>query len=61
MRASKVGSIQAVESTKKAVDHYLHPPIDGIDMFNWNALPEIVEIGYRYAQEKITEWNDIST
>ncbi len=61
MRASKVGSIQSVESTKKAADHYLHPPIDGIDMFNWNALDEIVEIGYRYAQEKITEWNDIST
>ncbi|MFQ6011709.1 MAG: patatin-like phospholipase family protein, partial [Nitrososphaerales archaeon] len=60
-RASQVGSIQSVESTKGAADHYLHPPIDGIDMFNWNALEEIVEIGYRYAQEKITEWNDTPT
>ncbi len=61
MRASNMSSIQSVESTKIATDHYLHPPIDGVDMFNWNALDEIVEIGYRYAQGKITEWHDIST
>jgi predicted acylesterase/phospholipase RssA/CRP-like cAMP-binding protein len=55
-RTTMLSSFKSVEDTKKFVDLYLHPPISGIDMFDFKSIDMAVDLGYQYAQNKIEEW-----
>ena len=39
-----------------AADLYLRPPIEKFGLFDFKSIDQIVEVGYRFAREKIAEW-----
>lgn len=56
IRATTLASAQNAASARSQADLYLDLPVGGFNMFDVTALEQIVEIGYRHAQEKIGEW-----
>lgn len=53
LRTVLLGSIHSAEEAKRRVDLYIHPPVDGFDMFDWKSLDRIVEAGYTSARDAI--------
>ena len=53
MRTIMLNSVISAESMKRHIDIYLKPPIEEIEMFDWMAIDDIIEIGYRHAIEKL--------
>ena len=37
-------------------DLYIRPPVEGFDLLDWKAIDRIVELGYRTACARLTEW-----
>ncbi|MCP4543252.1 MAG: cyclic nucleotide-binding domain-containing protein [Chloroflexi bacterium] len=56
MRSSVIGSVHAIKAAKAMVDLYLYPPADEYGTLEFEPLEAIVEVGYRYAREKIEKW-----
>ena len=56
VRTATLGSAHAAKSIKDQVDLYLHPPVEQFGKFEWKALEQIADVGYRYAQRAIAEW-----
>jgi len=42
-------------------DLVLQPPLEAIDMLNWRAFERAVDLGYRYAKERLAQWDESST
>jgi NTE family protein/lysophospholipid hydrolase len=57
-RTATMSSAYGSERTRAEADLYLHPPTDRISPLDWAAIDTAVEIGYRYASEKIKVWRE---
>ena len=55
MRATEVGSHQKTDEVKRDADLCLRPPIDEFGVLEFESIDRIVEVGYRYAQEKLEQ------
>ena len=53
MRSLLLGSIQQVKKVKAGVDLMLSPPVDQFGLLEFEAIEELVEIGYQYARESV--------
>jgi predicted acylesterase/phospholipase RssA/CRP-like cAMP-binding protein len=55
MRTTEVGSKQKTNEVKRDADLCLRPPIDKYGVLEFEAIDQIVEAGYRYAQKQLDE------
>jgi predicted acylesterase/phospholipase RssA/CRP-like cAMP-binding protein len=56
-RSAMLTTISNAESVKTSADLYLQPPTQGISLFDWSAIDELVEAGYRYTIEQLEQWD----
>jgi predicted acylesterase/phospholipase RssA/CRP-like cAMP-binding protein len=58
-RSAVLASDIYAKHAKSEVELYLDLPMEGYDLFNVEALDEMVEVGYRYTQEQLAKnpWN----
>ena len=54
-RTTTVGGICASENAKAQADLYFEPPVSEFGVFEWKSVEKIIEVGYRYAIEKLDE------
>jgi predicted acylesterase/phospholipase RssA len=57
-RTAMLSSVRNSDLTRRQADLYLHPPTDGVDPLDWASIDQVVEIGYRFALEKVGAWMD---
>lgn len=57
MRMVMLNTVISAESMKKHIDLYLKPPVEHIEMFDWMAIDDAAEAGYRYAAEQLSASN----
>ena len=50
-----VNSVRHQDLTKNQADFYVPLPVGHIGTFDWQALDQLIEIGYRTTQKKIEE------
>jgi predicted acylesterase/phospholipase RssA len=55
MRTILVGSANKEIQTKKSADFNFRPPVGRFGLLEFDAIDEIVEVGYRYAKDRIKE------
>jgi predicted acylesterase/phospholipase RssA/CRP-like cAMP-binding protein len=55
-RAGHIGGLNQRAATVAQADHYLEPPVAAYSMMDHKRAAEIVEAGYRYAQDKVATW-----
>ncbi len=55
MRTTEVSSTQKTNEVKRDADLCLRPPIDKYGVLEFESIDQIVEAGYRYAQQKLEE------
>lgn len=55
-RSVLLASAQHAESVRAFSDVYLTPPVAGHEINDWNAIDNLIELGYRYASESIPHW-----
>jgi NTE family protein/lysophospholipid hydrolase len=55
MRTITVGSARELTRTSKAADFSFRPPVDGFGMLEFASIDKIIDVGYRYAKERIKE------
>jgi NTE family protein len=53
MRTVMLNTVISAESMKKHIDLYLKPPVEHLEMFNWMAIDDAAEAGYKYAVEEL--------
>ena len=58
MRTTEVSSNQKTNEVKKDADLCLRPPIDAYGVLEFEAIDRIVDVGYRYAKEKLETLRD---
>ena len=56
MRTAHLRTMRLADDRKRRADLYLEPPVGKYELFGWNALEEIAEIGYRATLPAITSW-----
>lgn len=56
MRSLLLGSIRHVKKAKTQVDLMLSPPVDQFGLLEFDAIDKIVEAGYQYGVEQVTDW-----
>jgi len=52
-RAGMVNSAAATVTNREQTDLLLQPPLETVDMLNWKAFDQAIEMGYRYTQERL--------
>jgi predicted acylesterase/phospholipase RssA/CRP-like cAMP-binding protein len=52
-RTTMLGSINRVNSVKAIADFYLRPPVESFGMLQFDAIDEIVDVGYHYAKAEL--------
>jgi NTE family protein len=57
-RTAMLSSVRNSDLTRRRADLYLHPPTDGVDPLDWKGIDRVVEIGYRFALEKLGAWTE---
>jgi len=57
LRCTGMSSDQSLEQTKQTADLYLHPDLGAISSLDWAAIERTVEIGYRYACDRLDAWD----
>jgi predicted acylesterase/phospholipase RssA len=55
MRATTLNSVRVAEEVKRDADLYLHPPVEGFGMLEFDAVERIVAIGYEYTLARIAK------
>ena len=55
MRTTEVSSIQKTNEVKRDADLCLRPPIDAFGVLEFVKIDEIVDVGYRYAKERLEQ------
>ncbi len=53
MRTTTLSSLRVEQQVREQVDLYLQPPVVAFDLFGWNQIEAIAEVGYRYALERL--------
>ena len=61
VRAMLLGSSNHAATMRSYASLYLTPPIDGIDVGDWQALDSLVETGYAYASKALESWKHEAT
>lgn len=59
--AGHIGGAAQRGRTIAQADHYLEPPVAEFSLMGYSRSREIVEVGYRYAIEKIEKWTHPNT
>jgi NTE family protein len=52
-RAGMVNSAAATMAHREQTDLLLQPPLESVDMLNWRAFDEAIEMGYRYTRARL--------
>lgn len=60
VRSSTLNSVRQAQRVREEVDLYLEPPVAGFELFQWDGVEEIAEVGYRYALERIRAWDGLA-
>lgn len=57
-RAGQIGCVQARQQMidQKLADLYLRPPVGHFEIMDFNAVDETAEIGFEFAQPKLSQW-----
>ncbi len=55
-RAGMINSAGNRAARHELSDLLLQPPLEQIDMLNWRAFERAVDVGYRHAQARLSEW-----
>ncbi|HMN45180.1 MAG TPA: patatin-like phospholipase family protein [Povalibacter sp.] len=55
-RAGMINSAGNRAARHEISDLLLQPPLEQIDMLNWRAFERAVDVGYRHAQQRLSEW-----
>ena len=58
-RAGMINSTSNTAAVREHSDLLLQPPLGKIDLLNWQAFDDAVEIGYRYAAERLTNSREL--
>jgi predicted acylesterase/phospholipase RssA/CRP-like cAMP-binding protein len=53
MRTVMLNSLISAESMRRYADVYMNPPVEDIEMFDWAAIQDAEDIGYRYASREL--------
>jgi len=61
VRAMLLGSSNHAATMRSYASLYLTPPIDGVDVGDWDALDSLVECGYAYTSKALEAWNREAT
>src|SRR5712692_8321300 len=56
VRTVMLGSLQAGHRVRAQADLYLHPPVDELGIFEFEAIDRAIEIGYQHALPRMREW-----
>jgi predicted acylesterase/phospholipase RssA len=56
MRSSLLSSAQNLDAAKAMADIYVYPPVEKYGTLEFEALDDIIRIGYEYAQKMIEIW-----
>jgi predicted acylesterase/phospholipase RssA len=56
LRTVELQAVRSRMDQRVQADLYLQPPVDMFGIFETNSIDRLVEIGYRYAQEKFAGW-----
>lgn len=56
-RSAMLTTISNTDAVKSSADLYLQPPTQGISLFDWRALDQLTEAGYRYTIEQLAQWD----
>jgi predicted acylesterase/phospholipase RssA/CRP-like cAMP-binding protein len=56
IQTTTLGSSWGAEELQQGTDLHLTPPIESFDWLEWRSIYELVDIGYRYACEKLPSW-----
>lgn len=54
-RTTTVAGVRASENAKSQADLCFQPPVSQFGVFEWHSVDKIIEVGYRYAIEKLNE------
>jgi NTE family protein/lysophospholipid hydrolase len=60
MRTVMLASVNRTRANEASADLYLRPPIERYDMLGFHKLDELVEVGHRYALERVAAWQRTS-
>jgi NTE family protein len=52
-RAGMVNSAAATMAHREQTDVLLQPPLDNMDMLNWKGFERAIDMGYRYAMDRL--------
>ncbi len=52
-RAGMVNSAAATMTNREQTDLLLQPPLESVDMLNWQAFDQAIEVGYTYTMERL--------
>jgi NTE family protein len=53
LRAGMINSASMAATQRRLADTYIAPPLDAVDLLDWQAFSRVVEIGYRHACEAL--------
>lgn len=56
IKTTTLGSSKDVAAARRTADLYLNPPVGEFDLLDWERFHAIVEVGYRYARERVAAW-----
>lgn len=59
MRSTMVSSIATEKETIKNVDLYIDLPVDNYSIFDWKKFREIIETGYNFARQNLSQWKEV--
>ncbi|MCC6605188.1 MAG: cyclic nucleotide-binding domain-containing protein [Anaerolineae bacterium] len=61
LRAITIPNVQSAFSSREMTDMYLTPPVEGYGLLDYSKIDDLVEVGYRYVQEKAINWPVMGT
>ena len=56
IKSTLLGGMGGRSELREGGDLHLNPPMRHFGFLDWNAIYELVDVGYRYAQQRLLEW-----
>jgi NTE family protein len=60
-RAGMINSTAASVGQRELTDLLLRPPLENVDMLDWQSFDRAIELGYRYASRALEQHRDLLT
>lgn len=57
-RSTVLNSVHRSAAVRRSSDVYIHPALDGIEIFDWREMDRAIEAGYRTTLESLDRWRD---